>query len=230
MFVIPTLTVKVFVVFDIIARVALCAGSPPDELGVGPERGYACVVAKLSCAHLNTNEFVASPTVLLVVKPWDDFVITKFPVAGSYVAFVGVRGEPPVTVTALVAALTNTWVLEVTAAETIAPEPDPDKSVTATETGFLYPEPNDRSFKYSNAVPDPTYVWVWLLVPTFTEKVLADAIPVIPNDVLIPIARLGVNVKPSNLTNSFISPKSWSTEVVISNSPEILLYDAVLIL
>jgi hypothetical protein len=38
-FVIPTLTVKVFVVFEIIARVALCAGSPPDELGVGPDRG-----------------------------------------------------------------------------------------------------------------------------------------------------------------------------------------------
>ena len=38
--VIPTFTVKVFVVFDIIAKVALCAGSPPAELGVGPERGY----------------------------------------------------------------------------------------------------------------------------------------------------------------------------------------------
>ena len=117
-----------------------------------------------------------------------------------------------------------------TAAETIAPEPDPDRSVTATETGFLYPEPNDKSFRYSNAVPDPTYAWVCALVPTFTENVLADAIPVIPNDVLTPIARLGVNVKPSNLANSFISPKSWLTAVVISNSPEILLYDAVLIL
>ena len=47
-----------------------------------------------------------------------------------------------------------------------------------------------------------------MLVPTFTENVLADAIPVIPNDVLIPIARVGVNVKPSSLANSFISPKS----------------------
>ena len=28
-------------------------------------------------------------------------------------------------------------------------------SVTATETGFLYPDPNDKSGKYSNTVPDP---------------------------------------------------------------------------
>jgi len=38
-FVIPTLTVNVFVVFDVIAKVLPCAGSPPDELGVGPGRG-----------------------------------------------------------------------------------------------------------------------------------------------------------------------------------------------
>ena len=66
---IPTFTVNVLVVFEVIARVALCAGSPPAELGVGPERGYAWSVEKLSCAHLNTNEFVARPTVSLVVKP-----------------------------------------------------------------------------------------------------------------------------------------------------------------
>ena len=39
-FVIPTFTVNVLVVFAVIAKVALCAGSPPAELGVGPERGY----------------------------------------------------------------------------------------------------------------------------------------------------------------------------------------------
>ena len=97
MFVIPTLTVKVFVVFDIIARVALCAGSPPDELGVGPERGYEWSVEKLSCAHLNTNEFVARPTVLLTVKPCDAFVITKLPVGSSVVAnnYFWLHGRKP---------------------------------------------------------------------------------------------------------------------------------------
>ena len=45
---IPTFTVNVLVVFEVIARVALCAGSPPAELGVEPERGYECVVSKLS--------------------------------------------------------------------------------------------------------------------------------------------------------------------------------------
>ena len=82
-FVIPTLTVNVFAVFDIIAKVALCAGSPPAELGVGPDLGYEWSVWKLSCAHLNTKEFVARPTVSLVVNPCDAFVITKLPVAGS---------------------------------------------------------------------------------------------------------------------------------------------------
>ena len=41
------------------------------------------------------------------------------------------------TVTALVDALTNTWVLDTTAADISALDPFPDKSVTATETGFL---------------------------------------------------------------------------------------------
>ena len=40
-FVIPTFTVNVLVVVAVIAKVVLCAGSPPAELGVGPERGYA---------------------------------------------------------------------------------------------------------------------------------------------------------------------------------------------
>ena len=40
-FVIPTLTVNVFVVFEVIAKVVPCAGSPPPELGVGPDLGYA---------------------------------------------------------------------------------------------------------------------------------------------------------------------------------------------
>ena len=38
-FVIPTLTVNVLVVVAVIAKVVPCAGSPPAELGVGPERG-----------------------------------------------------------------------------------------------------------------------------------------------------------------------------------------------
>ena len=36
--------------------------------------------------------------------------------------------------------------------------PFPDKSVTATETGFLYPDPKVKSARYSVAVPEPTYV------------------------------------------------------------------------
>ena len=50
----------------------------------------------------------------------------------------------------------NTCVFETTSAEISALAPLPDKSVTATETGFLYPEPNYKSFKYSNAVTEPT--------------------------------------------------------------------------
>ena len=60
------------------------------------------------------------------------------------------------TVTALVAALTNTCVLDTTSAEMSALAPLPDKSVTATETGLRYPDPKERSFKYSNTVPEPT--------------------------------------------------------------------------
>ena len=69
---------------------------------------------------------------------------------------VGVIGEPPVTVTAFVAALTKTCVFETTSAEISALAPFPDKSVTATETGLRYPEPNVKSARYSNAVPFPT--------------------------------------------------------------------------
>ena len=69
-------------------------------------------------------------------KPWDAFVITKFPVAGSYVAPVGVSGEPPVTETALVAALTNTWVLDTTSAVITAPVPAPPPGPTLTVIVF----------------------------------------------------------------------------------------------
>ena len=60
------------------------------------------------------------------------------------------------TVTALVDALTNTCVLDTTSAVISALAPFPDKSVTATETGLRYPDPNVKSAKYSNAVPEPT--------------------------------------------------------------------------
>ena len=72
----------------------------------------------------------------LVLKPWDAFVITKLPVAGSYVAPVGVILLPPVTITAPVVALTNTCVLDTTSAVILAPDPFPDRSVIATETGL----------------------------------------------------------------------------------------------
>ena len=72
-------------------------------------------------------------------------------------AFVGVRERPPVTETAFGTALTKTCVLETTSAEMSALAPFPDKSVTATETGFLYPDPKLKSARYSVAVPEPTY-------------------------------------------------------------------------
>ena len=43
-----------------------------------------------------------------------------------------------------------------TMADTAALAPLPDLSVTPIETGCLYPDPKERSFKYSNAVPEPT--------------------------------------------------------------------------
>ena len=72
-------------------------------------------------------------------------------------AFVGVRERPPVTETAFATALTKTCVLETTSAEMSALAPFPDKSVTATETGFRYPDPKVKSDKYSVAVPPLEY-------------------------------------------------------------------------
>ena len=39
LFVLTKFGYNVFVVFEVIAKVFACAGSPPAELGVGPERG-----------------------------------------------------------------------------------------------------------------------------------------------------------------------------------------------
>ena len=86
--------------------------------------------------------------------------------------------------------------------------PLPLKSVTATDTGFLYPEPNVRLCKYSNAVPDPTYACDVVLEPKLIVKVVDDKIPVKPKDLSFAIERLGLNVNPSNLTNSLILLKS----------------------
>ena len=83
-------------------------------------------------------------------------------------------------------------------------EPLPDKSVTATETGLRYPEPNVKSARYSNAVPEPTYAWVTVLVPTLVVNVVADNMPVTLNDLSFGMVNVGLNVKPSNLTNSLI--------------------------
>ena len=66
-------------------------------------------------------------------------------------------------------------------------------------------------------------------MPTLTVKVVDERIPVKPKDWSSAIVKDGLKFKPSNLTNSFILPKSWFDEVVISNSPEVLLYAAVLI-
>ena len=43
-----------------------------------------------------------------------------------------------------------------------------------------------------------------MLVPTFVVNVVADNIPVTLNDVVVEILNVGLNVKPFNLTNSFI--------------------------
>ena len=44
-----------------------------------------------------------------------------------------------------------------TIADTSALDPFPDKSVTATETGFRYPDPKLKSDRNSVAVPPLTY-------------------------------------------------------------------------
>ena len=62
-----------------------------------------------------------------------------------------------------------------------------------------------------------------MLAPILTVNVVADNIPVIPNDKSSAIVKEGVKFKPSNLTNSLISPKSWFEAVVISSWPVILL-------
>ena len=43
-----------------------------------------------------------------------------------------------------------------------------------------------------------------MLVPTFVVNVVADNIPVTLNDVVLDILKVGLNVKPLNLTNSLI--------------------------
>ena len=43
-----------------------------------------------------------------------------------------------------------------TIADTSAPDPLPSLSVTAIDTGCLYPDPKLKSAKYSVTVPEPT--------------------------------------------------------------------------
>ena len=62
-----------------------------------------------------------------------------------------------------------------------------------------------------------------------TMNVFDDKIPTKPNEVSFAIGKEGLNVRPSNLTNSLMSPKLWFVEVVTSSSPVKLLYEAVLI-
>ena len=52
------------------------------------------------------------------------------------------------------------------------------RSVTATPTLPLYPDPNVRLLKYSLTEPPVSYVCGIVLVPTLTSKVLAEEIPV----------------------------------------------------
>ena len=47
-----------------------------------------------------------------------------------------------------------------------------------------------------------------MLVPTFVVNVVVDNIPVTLNDVSFGIVKVGLNTKPSNLTNSFMFLKS----------------------
>ena len=65
-----------------------------------------------------------------------------------------------------------------------------------------------------------------MLVPTLLVNVFADIIPVTLNEVVVDILKVGLNVKPLNLTNSLIVLNSWFLDVVIWSSPVILLNDA----
>ena len=65
-----------------------------------------------------------------------------------------------------------------------------------------------------------------MLAPILTVNVVADNIPVIPNDKSSAIVKEGVKFKPSNLTNSLIFLNPWFPDVVIWSSPVVLLNDA----
>ena len=68
-----------------------------------------------------------------------------------------------------------------------------------------------------------------MLTPTFVVNVVADNIPVTLKGSVLDIVKLGVNVSPSSLTNSFIFLNPWLDDVVTCNWPVVLLNDAVLI-
>ena len=77
----PTKIVKVSSVIDLISVAIPTIGSPPEELlGVGPDLGYGCSVAKWSFEQLKTNPPVSIPTNVPIPNPWFGTVISKKPV------------------------------------------------------------------------------------------------------------------------------------------------------
>ena len=76
----PTFIVMVSSVTAVIVVCWPTIGSPLDDVGVGPERGYGCNDEKWSFEHLNTIPPVSIPTVSLTAKSWSGIVITKTPV------------------------------------------------------------------------------------------------------------------------------------------------------
>ena len=58
----PTNIVNVFVVTDLISVAIPTIGSPVEELGVTPDLGYGCKLAKLSFEHLKIMPPVSIPT------------------------------------------------------------------------------------------------------------------------------------------------------------------------
>ena len=91
------------------------------------------ILLRLSWLHENLNELLSRVTVLEVLKLWaDPNVIVISPVAGSYVAPVGVNWLPPVTLTALASAPSKKCVLYGILAVTTAPYPPPPALPTPT--------------------------------------------------------------------------------------------------
>ena len=80
----PTLTVMV------VAVTAVILSDLPDAWSL-PARGYDCAVSLPSIVHLNDTAPFSIRTPFPFLRPWAPIVRVKSPLAGSYVAFDGVK-------------------------------------------------------------------------------------------------------------------------------------------